>query len=289
LLRRESISNEELLTWILSKLSLRKRVALITIIEKKGSAPRGVGAKMAVSEDGEVVGTIGGGEQERIAIQKALEAIREGAPRTIKINLFRTDLLTDELKTKSQICGGSVALFIDVLTPAKRAFIVGAGHVAKSLAALLSMLGFRITVIDNMPQYANKDAIPMADEIITREDPSEVINNLSFSKDDVVIIVHGDADVEYKVLLALYGKKELPGYIGLLAGKGKLQYILKKLVEQGVSKELLIETLYSPAGLAIGSESPEEIAVAIVAEVLKTQRRAGGVHESLVKEILSSM
>lgn len=288
-MKRESTSNEELFSWITRKLEERKKVALVTVTEKSGSAPRGVGTKMAVSEDGERIGTIGGGELERIAVEKAKEALVTGAPTSIRVNLFRTELYTEELKTRSQICGGSVNLFIDIITPVKRAYIIGGGHVARCLSDVFAMLGFKVIVIDNMPQYANKSLLPNADEIITHEAPPTVINSMSFGKDDVVVIVHGDAEVELGVLLAIYSKKELPGYIGLLSGRGKLAYILKKLVENGVSKELISQSLYSPAGLAIGSESPEEIAVAIAAEALKSLRRAEGVHESLVTDMLSSI
>lgn len=285
----KSLQSEELFSWILSKLAERKRVALITIIEKRGSAPRGVSSKMVVAEDGEYKGTIGGGELERIVINQAIDALRNGDSKLLKVNLFRSNLLSNEIETKSQICGGAVTLFIDVINPSKRAFIIGAGHVARSLTEILSMVGFKVIVIDNMPEYASKNALPNADQVIVDEDPASVINNLLFSKDDVVIITHGDADIEYKVLYAIYSKTNLPNYVGLLAGKGKLLYILRKLVENGIDKDKLSSTLYSPAGLSIGSESPEEIAISIVAEILKVFNKAEGIHESIVNELLKKL
>jgi len=288
-LRDSTPTSEELLSWVLKKLGEGQRVALITVVEKRGSAPRGVGAKMAVSSDGESFGTIGGGELERLTVAKALEALDKGVPGTLKVNLFRSDLLTDELRTRSQICGGSVTLFVDVLKPSKRAFIIGAGHVARGLARALSMIGYRVVVVDNMPGYASKELIPDADEIIISEDPATVIKSVEFSREDAVVIVHGDADLELRALFSIYEKSRLPAYIGLLSGKGKLAYILKKLLDSGVSRELLAKTLYSPVGLAIGAESPEEVAIAIAAEVLAVERGASAVHESLVESLLREL
>lgn len=282
--------DEDLLSWILGRLGERKRVALVTVVEKKGSAPRGPGAKMAVAEDGDYKGTVGGGELERIAVARALEAIASGTPTTLKVNLFRTDVISEgTVHTRSQLCGGSVTLFVDVLRPVPRAFIVGAGHVVRNLSALLSMLGYRVTVIDNNPEHASRELLPEAHEVIVTGDVPGALEGVDFSKDDILVVAHGDADLELEVLKRVYSKATLPGYVGFLSGRGKLAYVLRELVVNGISKEKIAATLYSPAGLAIGSETPEEIAVAIVAEALKVLRRATGVHENLVKEILASM
>lgn len=289
-MERESPSDAELLSWITEKLKKGVSVSLITVIEKMGSAPRGVGTKMAISEDGEQFGTLGGGELERIAYEKALERIIERSPKVMKVNLFRSDVVSDDvISTKSQICGGQVTLFIDVLNPRPRSYIIGAGHLARSLTLLLNMLGFQITVIDNMPEYADKKKLPWADEIVINSDLSQAVKSLEFSDRDVVIVMHGNADVELEALYSIYTKNRLPGYIGLVSGRGKLAYILKGLISRGVDKSLIMRTLYSPVGLSIGGETPEEIAISIAAEILKVSRGGEGLHNSIVRELLEKL
>ncbi len=285
---KEYPPDQEYLVWAEKKLSQGKRVAWILITQKRGSAPRGPGTKMLLAEDGETFGTIGGGDFEREVLKRAMQAIEEGSPRTIKISLYR-DSLYQDVVTTNQLCGGTVNVFVDVLRPLRRIIIVGAGHVARPLARIGKMLGYRIIVVDNFPEYANKDKIPEADEIYAGENIVELLDKASLTKNDNVIIVHGDGDLEADVLLYIYKLKELPQYIGLLSGKGKLAYILKKLLNNGIEADLIRDTLFSPAGIAIGSETPEEIAVAVIAEILRKERKASGIHERLVPEILDSV
>ena len=288
MIAKEYPSDLELLKWAVKKLEKGIKVALATITSKEGSAPRGIGAKMLVSEDNEVIGTIGGGELERIVVEKAKEVLRENEPRSFKFSLFRGQAPPETLPT-GQLCGGVVTVFIDVLKPVQRLVIIGAGHVARPISMLGRMLGYKVIVIDDLPGYATKEKIPHADEIVIEKDIVKALEKISLNKNDRVIITHGDADTEASVLKHVFSLRELPVYIGLLAGKGKLRYILSKLVKEGVSPETIRKHLFSPAGLAIGSETPEEIAISIIAEMLKVEKGAMGGHESIVSKVLEDL
>ncbi len=288
MIAREYPSDLELLEWAAKKLEKGVRVALVTITSKEGSAPRGIGAKMLVSEDDEVIGTIGGGELERIVVEKAKEVLRENRPRSYNFSLFRGQAPPEALPT-GQLCGGVVTVFIDLLRPLQRLVVIGAGHIARPLSMLGKMLGYKVIVIDNLPGYATKEKIPYADEILVEKDIVKALEKIGLNKNDRVIITHGEADTEASVLKYVLSLKELPIYIGLLAGKGKLRYILSKLLGEGISPENIEKHLFSPAGLAIGSETPEEIAVSIIAEMLKVEKGAVGGHESIVDKVLGEV
>jgi xanthine dehydrogenase accessory factor len=281
-------SDPEFLRWASDRLERGLSVAWITITKKSGSAPRGTGTKMLVDENGETIGTVGGGDAERKIVKAAQEALKERKPRTMKVAMFRESLFEDVVTT-SQLCGGVIEVFIDVLKPLQRLLIVGAGHVARPLAKIGKMLGYKVVVIDNFPEYATKEKIPDADEIIVDKDIIKALEQVSVNKNDYMIIVHGDGDLEAAVLSYVFREKRIPRYLGLLSGKGKLAYILKKLLKEGIDPSLIRENLFSPAGLAIGSETPEEIAIAVLGEILRIDRGAEGVHENKTPFVLESV
>lgn len=288
-IKKEEVTDEEISKFIASKLSDGEKVALILITEKRGSAPRGPGTKMAIAENGEIIGTIGGGDAERLVVNEALKAIEEGIPRTVKISLYRDSLLEDVAKT-GQLCGGIITVFIDVLKPRKRVVIVGAGHMARALIRVLSLLGYDILVVDNFPQHANKDKLPEADQIIVSDDILSALNGVKVTKNDSIIIVHGDGDLEASVIEYILKNAPYVKYLGLLSGKGKLNYILRKLLEKNIDPQLIRKKLSSPIGLAVGSETPEEIAIAVAAEMLCLERRGEcSERENMVPRMLADL
>jgi xanthine dehydrogenase accessory factor len=281
-------SDPAFMRWVLERLEKGKLVAMIEITKKAGSAPRGPGTKMFVDEDGNTFGTIGGGDFERKVIEEAKKAIEARKPMERKVAMFRENLYEDVIATE-QLCGGVVTVFIDVLKPLQRLVLIGAGHVARPLAKLGKMLNYRVIVVDNFPQYANKDKIPEADEIYASSDIISELDKIKLDKNDFVVIVHGDGALEAEVLKKIFRGNVFPRYLGLLAGGGKLAYILKALLESGIDPNVIRNKLISPIGLSVGSETPEEIAIAVMAEILKIDRGTQGVHENRVPEILDQL
>ncbi|MGZ4892084.1 MAG: XdhC family protein, partial [Halobacteriota archaeon] len=139
------------------------RLALCTVIEKKGSGPRGVGTKMIVAEGGAAFGTIGGGALERALVGECARALQERKARTVTFDMTREG--GQGTVSTGLICGGQMVVFIDILEPDSRLIIVGSGHVALSLARLADVVGFSIAIIDNDAEGASEERLPMADRI----------------------------------------------------------------------------------------------------------------------------
>jgi xanthine dehydrogenase accessory factor len=244
-----------------------KKIALCTIIEKRGSGPRDVGAKIIVSEDGEVIGTIGGGNFERALLNEALEALKEDKPRKVVFSLHE-GAREGTIKT-GLICGGELTVFIDIIEPEPRLILIGAGHVAQPLAKMAGITGFDIVIVDDNEELASKERFPMAQEIITGKF-DEVLDKIEVKPRDFVVIVHGEPEHDYLALEKVIRKK--PAYVGLLGSKAKVAKLIKRLREAGISDEDL-KILHAPVGLDIGAQTPEEIAVSILAEIILNRRK----------------
>ncbi len=259
-------SDAELLAEATHLLEKRTPLALCTIIEKKGSGPRNVGAKMLVSDNGKTFGTIGGGAFERALIDECMKALSERKARTVRFNM--TDEEGAGKVATGLICGGETAVFIDVLEADPRLIIVGSGHVALPLARIADIVGFDVTIVDDNAEQANDERFPMAKKIIT-DDFASAANQLDVRSDDVVVIAHGDHNYDYIALKALAEKRA--GYLGLLGSKTKVAHLVKRLQSDCMSPERL-DVLHAPVGIAIGAQTPEEIAISILAEVIQYTR-----------------
>ena len=239
-------SDLELLNEARCLLEKGTRLALCTIIERKGSGPREAGTKMIVSEDGEAHGTIGGGAIERALITACTDALKERTSRTVTFNI------TGEKKAgmveTGLMYGGEVTVFIDTLEPDLRLILIGAGHAALSLARLADIVGFRITVIDDDCMLASKERFPMGERIVTG-DVVKVVSELILGSSDFVVVAYGDHEREYVALKGIIEKR--PRYLGLLSSKAKAITFLKRLRTEGIS-EAHLKVLLAPIGLAIG-------------------------------------
>ena len=261
-----TMPDDELFELITRELDKGKTVALAIIIEKIGSGPRDVGAKMAVLPDGTTLGTLGGGPFERRVIENAIEAIRTGKPRIVKFD-FTGKGVKGAIDT-GLICGGVLTVYIDVLKPSPNIFIVGAGRIGKPLADILgSILKYKVIILDPQRELVSKEIFPYARELFigSPEDIANYIYN-NARESDIILIVHGEIGVDYPVLKkALLSKAR---YIGLLGSRRKVVEFIKKLVKEGIDIEKIKTKLYAPIGIDIGSETPEEIAVSIASKVI---------------------
>lgn len=260
-------SDIELLNEAARLLENHKRLAFCTVVEKKGSGPRDVGAKMIVCEDGKTYGTIGGGNFERALIDKCLQAINEGKSRKVTFNLTKAD--KEGTVGTGMICGGELTVLADVLEPAARMVIVGLGHVASPLAKLASTAGFRVVVVDDELGLANKERFPMADEILAG-DFAKVLGALELNSSDYVIVTHGEPEHDYVALKTVL--KNSSAYVALLGSRTKFAVLSQRLRVEGVG-EAKLNAIHAPAGLDIGAQTPEEIGVAILAQVIQFRRK----------------
>ena len=227
---------------------------LTTVIAVVDSAPGKPGARMIVKKDGSTVGTIGGGAIEKRITEEAL-TMMEGRG---------TRLLTYELKDIGMVCGGGMSVFLEPLLDAHSLIVFGAGHIGSVLSKISNLLGFTTTVVDNRPDFANEEKLPWADRVIA-EDYQKALNDLSFSDTTyVVILTHRHAH-DFEILE--YCIEQPFSYLGMIGSRKKVDKAFEQLREKGVDEET-IKRIHAPIGMNIGAESPQELAVAIAAQLV---------------------
>ena len=239
--------------------------ALATIVEVRGSIPSYETAKLLVRGDGSMAGTIGGGCVEAEVYSAAREVIRTGQPRRLNFTLNQ-----DAAGDNGLICGGQQEVFIEPVLPQPRAFIFGAGHISKSLSAVATLAGFDTVVIDDRDSFANRERFPEAGEVLAGEYeeifPKLPVNASSF----IVIVTRGHRD-DLRVLR--WALTTPARYIAMIGSRRKVISVVKELEKEGVAVDRP-ERLFAPMGLDIGAVTPEEIAVAVVAEMIAVRREA---------------
>ncbi len=239
--------------------------ALVTITKSVGSTPRSQ-AHMIVKEDGSTIGTVGGGIAEFTVIEKAVEAIAKRTSTNVDVSLAVTD---------GHACGGALAFFVDVVAPKRRLLLFGGGHVNEQIAKLASGCGFRIEVIETRAEYATKERFPSASRCYIGPTVEEAMKDLIIDSDcALVIATHGlDKTVLERVITSS------AAYIGMLGSRTKVNAYRRYLEYE---RKVAVDHFYSPIGLDIGSQTPEEIALAVVAEVMMVVHRRDG--QSLSKK-----
>ena len=240
-----------------------RRGAIATITTARGSIPSFQTAKMLVRDDGSIVGTIGGGCVEAEVWQAAREVMEEGKPRTLTFNLNKYPKYDTGL-----VCGGTLEVFIEPVLPPALLYIFGAGHVAYNLYIVARIAGFDVTVVDDRESYANGERFPDAREVIAN-DFEAVIQRLHIPESAYVVIVTRGHRDDMKILR--WAVNLNLRYLGMIGSKRKTIAIYKELVQEGIPAKKF-ESVHAPVGLEIGAVTPEEIAVAIVAEMIAVRR-----------------
>ncbi|MDD5370399.1 MAG: XdhC family protein [Anaerolineaceae bacterium] len=240
--------------------------ALCTIIETQGSTPRHMGSKMLVYPDGHFIGTIGGGEVESRVIHEALEAIMDGNPRRLSYNMV------DPNVGDPGICGGQLEIWVEPLQTHPKLVVIGGGHVGKAVAHLAHWLGFRVAVSDDRPEYCTPESNPDADEFYP-VDLAHLPEQLEITPETYLVLTTRGSAVDVGGLPALLDSPA--AYIGLIGSKKRWVTTRKALIEQGYPEEKL-DRVYSPIGLEMNAETPEEIAISILAEIILLRRGGNG-------------
>ena len=233
--------------------------ALATVVENAGSSPRKAGAKMLVRGDGSILGTVGGGKVELETAAAAREVIASGMPRTVFFNL------TEE---HGHVCGGKLLVYIEPNAIRPRLLIIGAGHVGRALAAVARPAGFHVTVADEREEYATREQVPDADEVMVADyaGPGSLPNVVSAT---FIVITTTGFEKDFAAVRAALNTTAR--YIGVIGSARKKEVLIKTLTGEGY-KEEDVGRITIPVGLAIGAETPVEIAVSIVAQLIKERR-----------------
>ena len=237
-------------------------VALVTIVSAGGSTPQRVGARMLVHGDGRTVGTIGGGCYESDALGRAREALRTG-----KTAVVHYDLTDDVAEETGLICGGQMDVFIEALDPPPTLYIVGAGHVGHQLGRLALSVGFRVHVLDDREKFANPQRFP--DAHVHVDDIGDWLRGRDLPPSAYVVIVTRGHRHDFDALKAIAGRDLR--YVGVIGSRAKIARLVELLVHDGVSPDWL-RSIHAPIGLDIGAVTPEEIAIAILAELVAVRR-----------------
>ncbi|MHA1972318.1 MAG: XdhC family protein [Candidatus Hodarchaeales archaeon] len=242
---------------------------LVTVIDVKGSTPQKSGAKMLVSHQGKRLwGTVGGGTIEKKAIKQAQQQLEKQ-----EVLLKEYELLEGSSPNATgMLCGGNMTLFYDVIGLGFKVFIFGAGHISQKLTPLLSSVGFAVNVIDNRESLVEENfKVDSYVSTVTGKLPG-IIEKINIPPKSFVIVMTYSHDLDEKILrfiLKKYGKDISKWkYLGMIGSKRKVKEVFSRLEKEGVDRELL-DFIHAPIGLQIGSQTPEEIAISIAAEVIK--------------------
>jgi len=245
--------------------NLGQRCALATIVEVRGSIPSFESAKLLVREDGSMVGTIGGGCVEAEVWQAAREVMEQEKPRSLTFNLNNNPKYDTGL-----VCGGTLEIFIEPVLPPALLYIFGAGHVAYNLYKVATIAGFEVAVIDDRESYANRERFPDAREVIAGDFDAVTARLNPPEGSYIVIVTRGHRDDMRILRWAVDARAR---YLGMIGSKRKTISIYKELEKEGIPAEKFAN-VHAPVGLEIGAVTPEEIAVAIVAEMIAERRHA---------------
>ncbi len=255
-----------------------EKCAVATIVEVAGSIPSFQSAKMLIRQDGTMVGTIGGGCTEAEVWQAARDVIETEKPRMLQFSLGQEAAYDNGL-----ICGGQLNVYVEPVLPVPTALIFGAGHISKSLSKVATLAGFATTVIDNRDSYANRERFPEASEVIAAE-YEDVFPRLPCNDATYAIIVTRGHKDDMRVLR--WAADQPLRYVGMIGSKRKTIEVAKHLLAEGVALEKLSQ-IHAPMGLDIGAVTPEEIAVAVVAEMIRRRRNSQDGWSPLSKSIFA--
>jgi xanthine dehydrogenase accessory factor len=289
------MSDADLFAEAARRAAAREAFALCTVTATARSVPRDAGAKMLVAPDGSVAGTVGGGPLEASVIFEAVQSLRSGGSSGVRRfalttagdaaePLPATRVAGEDLGMK---CGGEVSVFMDVVRPAARLLLYGAGHVGERVANLAAEAGLLTVVVDDRPAFATRDRFPRAAEVRCADLEREPLGGLSPGQEDFLAVLTRCHALDEAVLQAALASRAR--YVGLIGSRRKVALILRSIARTTGRDPRADPRLHAPIGLKLGDKSPGEIAVSIVAEVLlvkssgelahnRLQPRSGAVH-----------
>ncbi|MCP5108399.1 MAG: XdhC family protein [bacterium] len=235
---------------------------LITAVAKDGHGPAGVGTKMLVLSDGRKEGTVGGGALEYAAVKKAAQCMKEKSNRMKKYLLSPDNDIINGEQT-GMLCGGSITLFYEYIGYGARLYIFGAGHIGKALVYHLNNMDYYITLMDSRDGMA--EAVEGVQRGITVNYDTALKETIVPGNGFFLIATHSHA-LDYVVLKRIYEARWSPRYIGMIASRRKSPLMIDRLTEE-LGPEFDRDILYTPTGLDIGGQNPDEIAISIISEI----------------------
>ncbi len=270
----------KVMAWALSSLADGHRVVLASVVETAGSVPGKVGARLAMTADGQWIGTVGGAGLEMKVLQRCREHLSNhhqafGEVLTYGLNKSAKGY---EVTPLDSLCGGQVSLAIEVIIPMPHILLMGGGHCGQAIASSLDALGWHHSVHDTRNEYSSEEMYPNAKQrssesvkVFLEDQNLESLGRFS----DVLLLGHDWAEDEerLRMLLTIFDEANATpdGHqgprIGVIGSRSKWRAFEKVCRQEGIEQSIL-DAVICPIGLNIGAESPEEIAVAVVAQIM---------------------
>ncbi len=245
--------------------------ALCVIVNASGSTPRGKGSKMLVYLDGRVSGTIGGGELEHRVVEAALESMQTGESQILSYSM------ADPKRGDPGVCGGQLEVYVEPILPQPTVIVIGAGHVGVEVARLAKWLGYAVILNDDREEIFQGDPLEDLGKVVHA--PIETLpDSFRIHPQTYIVLTTRNVEVDVTGLPALMQTEA--AFIGVIGSRRRWQTTRKKLLDQGVDAKQ-IDRIYSPIGLELNAETPQEIAVSIMAQI--TMLRRGGDGSSMAK------
>ncbi|MGB0235666.1 MAG: XdhC family protein [Poseidonia sp.] len=273
------------LQWVLSELASQRRVVMATVLNTSGSVPGKTGARLAMSSHEHTwVGTVGGAGLEHRVLQRCRELLGEASQPFAEVLTYGLNKGAKgyEVTPLDSLCGGRVSIAVEVMIPMPHVHIMGGGHCGEALATTLHGLGWDYSVHDTREAYISEDKFPHAVERssasvagVLEGETASTLGRFS----DILLLGHDWAEDQER-LLGLLQLLNQPGVvldgkqhprIGVIGSRSKWQAFEEAAREQGVPQPLLDQVI-CPIGLNIGAQSPEEIAVAVAAQIMSLHK-----------------
>jgi len=267
------MTDDSLLASLAELIRTGKAAALATVVRARGSVPRHPGSKMLVFGDGRIEGTIGGGEMEGRVVEEALRSLQDGSTRLLHYEL------SDPKDGDPGVCGGEVEVFVEPIGSRPTLVVVGGGHVGQAVVHLARWLGFRTVVSDDRPEYASPETHPEADDHIVCA-LAELPKRMNIDAQTYIVLTTRGVPVDIEGLPALL--ETSAAFIGVIGSRRRWETAAQQLAERGLPADRMARVV-SPMGLELNAETPEEIAVSILAQIIMLRR--GGTGDSMRHEV----
>ena len=263
-----------LLSQLAERVDAGVAVASATVVDTSRSVPRRAGAKMLVFRDGAISGTVGGGEMEARVVAEAVAALADGRCRLLSYRLV------DPVRGDPGVCGGDVQIFVEPHMPKPTVIVMGYGHVGRAVAELAHWLGFRVVASDDRAGIEDDPTGGEGLEGLAGEPGSgpeelvvgsvdDLLAGRTLDADSSVVLVTRNVDVDAAALPALLATDA--GYVGVMGSERRWATTRARLEADGVDPAAL-DRVHAPIGIEVGAETPEEIALSIMAEVIAHRR-----------------
>lgn len=256
------ITDHSTMSVLADSISAGRPVVLATVIRTSRSVPRRAGSKMLMWTDGTQVGTIGGGEMESRVRAEATDALNDGRSRVIDYDLL------DPATGDPGVCGGTVTIHLEPFMSRPTVVVVGCGHVGRAVVDLAHWLGFRVVALDDRSELADPSELPNADVVVVGS-IDDALETAPVDDQTHAVLVTRSVALDLETIPPLLATPVRS--IGVMGSIRRWETTSQKLRDAGVSDDALARVT-APIGIEIDAETPEEIALSIMGQIIAERR-----------------